>query len=83
MRKLQEAKKVLIKIEPMQEPRLQWIRCDFSFAYPRILYLLGRVYDQLDDHTEAIKTYKQLFEIWKNADADLPEFIDLKNRLMQ
>ncbi len=53
----------------------------YAFAYPRIIYLLAKVNEELKEENEAIQAYEQLLTIWKNADSDLPELIDAKTRL--
>jgi tetratricopeptide (TPR) repeat protein len=47
---------------------------------PKSYYLLGKIYEQKGDRDLALKNYKKILEMWKNADEDLPELIDAKIR---
>jgi tetratricopeptide (TPR) repeat protein len=58
-----------------------WYSLDYGYAYPRKFYLLGKVNEALGENEEAISAYKQFLEIWKEADKDLPELIEAKERL--
>ena len=52
-----------------------------NYAFPRTRYLLGLVNEALGKPMEAAIAYREFLEIWKNADPDLPELIDAKERL--
>ena len=52
-----------------------------AMYYPKSFYLLGKVYEQKGDSNLALKNYTKFLEMWKNADEDLPELIDAKDRL--
>ena len=65
--------KRLLKFDPKKPERY--------LIQPRYHYELARVYEQVGQHDNAIGEYTAFLDIWKNADADLPEFIDAKNRL--
>ena len=42
---------------------------------------MGKVYKQKGDKNLALKSYTKFLDMWKNADEDLPELIDAKERL--
>jgi len=44
-------------------------------------YELAKLYAQRGLKAKATEQYEKFLDIWKNADEDLPEFIDAKNRL--
>jgi len=52
-----------------------------SFTYPQGFYLLGKIYEKKGDHKFAIENYKKFLDLWKDADADLPDLIEAKARL--
>jgi len=78
-----KAKAVLLSIDINKEPIPWWIELPFGYAYPRKFYLLGKVNEALGKKDEAIEAYQQFLEIWKEADADLPELIDAKKRIAE
>jgi tetratricopeptide (TPR) repeat protein len=49
--------------------------------YPKSFYLMGKIYEKKGDKKLAIQNYEKLLYLWKHADADLPELIDVKARL--
>ena len=49
--------------------------------YPKSIYLLGKIYEEKGDRSQAIKNYQEFLKMWKNADEDLPKLIDAKERL--
>jgi tetratricopeptide (TPR) repeat protein len=48
---------------------------------PKVHYYLGIAYEDTGRKTEAIEQYQVFLDIWKNADRDLPEYIDANERL--
>jgi serine/threonine protein kinase/predicted Zn-dependent protease len=52
-----------------------------SIFYPKSFYLLGKVYEKKLDKKQAIENYRIFLNLWKNADKDLPDYIDAKKRL--
>jgi tetratricopeptide (TPR) repeat protein len=49
--------------------------------HPRYRYLLAKLYEEKGDVAKAIANYEKFLELWKDADPDLPELEDAKNRL--
>lgn len=49
--------------------------------YVRSLLLAGKIYEKKGDTRLAIENYGKFLDIWKNADKDLPDYIDAKARL--
>ena len=53
----------------------------FDQFWPKQFYLQGLAYEGLGDERNAIESYREFLNIWSEADEDLPEIIDAKNRL--
>jgi len=51
--------------------------------YPKSFYLQGKIHEKKGDRKKAIQNYEKLLDLWKNADEDLPELLDAKNRLAE
>ena len=49
--------------------------------YPKSFYLLGKIYEKKGDKQLAIENTEKFLDLWKNADPDLPDLIDAKERL--
>ncbi|MEN8192094.1 MAG: protein kinase [Bacteroidota bacterium] len=49
--------------------------------HPKYHYRLAKLYEGKGLKEKAIGEFKKFLEIWKNADKDLPEYIDAKKRL--
>jgi len=56
--------------------RLKW-----GDIYARSYYWLGKIHQQNGNNVEAAAQYKNFLELWKNADAGLPEVTDAKKQL--
>jgi len=54
---------------------------DRRIINPKYHYNVAMLYQQKGRKSKAVQHYRQFLEIWKNADKDLPEFIDAKERL--
>ncbi len=52
-----------------------------SIFYPKSFYLLSKVYERKLDKKQAMENYRIFLNLWKNADKDLPDYIDAKKRL--
>ena len=52
-----------------------------SVYYTKGLVLLGQAYENLGEVDLARETYTELTSIWERADADLPDLIDVRQRL--
>ena len=51
------------------------------YYYPMSFLLLGKIYDKKGDTQLAIENYEKFLELWKDADEDLPDLIEAKERL--
>lgn len=49
--------------------------------HPTWRYELAKLYEEKGLKVKAIQQYEKFLAIWKNADADRPEFVDAKKRL--
>ncbi|MDI6767168.1 MAG: protein kinase [Bacteroidota bacterium] len=49
--------------------------------YPKSFYIFGKVYEKKGDKKQAMENFRIFLNIWKNADKDLPDYIDAKKRL--
>ncbi len=52
-----------------------------SIYYPKSFNLLGEIYEKKGDKQRAIENTKKFLALWKDADPDLPDLIDAKERL--
>jgi len=50
--------------------------------HPRIHFRLAKVYEQNNQSEKAIEQYARFLELWKDADPDIAEIEDAKNRLV-
>jgi len=56
-------------------------RIEFGDIYAKAFYMLGKIAEQQRDKARAIANYGKFLDLWKNADAGLPEVEDAKKRL--
>ena len=49
--------------------------------YACSFYMLGKIHEEQGDTAKAIENYEKFLELWKDADAGLPEVDDAKSRL--
>ncbi len=54
------------------EPQVYWIQAHYN---------LGKIYEKKGNYEQAITYYQEFLKIWKDADEELPELIDVKSRL--
>ena len=54
---------------------------EWRLIYPKYHYRLAKLYEIKNLNKMAIEQYEKFLEIWKNAEEDLPEFIDAKIQL--
>ncbi|MFQ5636651.1 MAG: protein kinase [bacterium] len=52
-----------------------------AVMYSRSFYLLGTIYEKMDNFKRAIENYEIFLQLWKDADEELPELLDAKARL--
>ena len=53
----------------------------YGDIYARSFYALGRIHEKLGDKAKARENFRKFLDLWKNADADLPEPAEAKKRL--
>lgn len=46
-----------------------------------VRYHLAAAYDRKGDHPLAIAEYQRFLDLWKNADADIPEVVAARKRV--
>jgi tetratricopeptide (TPR) repeat protein len=63
----------LINSDPNKRGRL--------LIHPRYHYRLAKLYEKQDSSAKAIQQYEKFLDLWKDADENLPELIEAKNRL--
>ncbi|MFQ5629297.1 MAG: protein kinase, partial [bacterium] len=80
--KLGHMDKAIDVLQRLQVKRLYYIpRIDLRpFYYSKSFYALGKIYEQQGDTLRALESYEKFLNLWKNADADLPDLIDAKAR---
>ncbi|MBI3111403.1 MAG: protein kinase [Ignavibacteriales bacterium] len=49
--------------------------------YPKSFYLLGKIYEKKGDKKLAVGNFEKFLDLWKDADKDLSELNDAKERL--
>jgi serine/threonine protein kinase/Flp pilus assembly protein TadD len=74
---LTKAREQYEKITALTSGRL----ASYGDIFARSFYHLGQVYDKLEDKIKARESYQKFLDLWKNADADLPEPAEAKKRL--
>lgn len=56
-------------------------RHDFGDMYAQSFYMLGKIFQEQNNKTKAIKHYEKFLSLWKNADPGISEVEDAKKRL--
>ncbi|MCX6563074.1 MAG: protein kinase [Candidatus Aminicenantes bacterium] len=56
-------------------------RLGYGDIYARSFYHLGQISEKLGDKARARENFRKFLDLWKNADADLPEPAEAKKRL--
>jgi serine/threonine protein kinase/Tfp pilus assembly protein PilF len=56
-------------------------RLDFGDLYAKAFHMLGKIAEQQGDKVKAREDYQKFLDLWKDADAGLPEVADAKKRL--
>jgi tetratricopeptide (TPR) repeat protein len=73
---LEQAITVYEKLTKLESDTKSW-----RIIHPKYHYRLAKLYEENGKINQAQKEYEKFLDIWKNADEDLPELIDAKNRL--
>ncbi len=60
---------------------IYWGDNPWAIYYPKSFYLLGKVHEATGQGELARENYKAFLELWNEADGDLPEFREAKERL--
>lgn len=63
------------KSQSFQDPLMH------GYAYPLGFHLLGKIYEKKGEKQRAIEKTEKFLYLWKDADPDLPDLIDAKERL--
>jgi tetratricopeptide (TPR) repeat protein len=74
-----EAQKAYEQIESLIRPIAE--EAGNTLVYVRSFYKLGQVFEQMGKKAEAREKYRKFLDLWKDADAGLPEVADAKKRL--
>ena len=56
-------------------------RLFFGDIYAKSYYTMGKIFEQKAWRGKAIECFEKFLDLWKNADPDIPEVDDAKNRL--
>lgn len=65
-------------------PPMRWIDLlDFFEECSKVDYNIAKIYEQMGKVTKTIEHYEKFLDLWKNADSDLPEVEDAKERLAE
>jgi tetratricopeptide (TPR) repeat protein len=49
--------------------------------YAQAHYLLGQIYEKIGRREDARAHFQKLLDVWKDADEDIPQFVDAKRKL--
>ena len=53
----------------------------FVEVHPLSYYLEGTINERTNERAKAIKSYETFLNLWKNADSDIPQYGEAKERL--
>ncbi|UCD38350.1 MAG: tetratricopeptide repeat protein, partial [Fidelibacterota bacterium] len=68
------------QIEELQSLTYESLSKTSAIYYPRSIYLLGRAFEELGNHDDALVQYERFLDLWKQADKDSPLLIDAQAR---
>lgn len=60
---------------------LEWGRLADGDLYAKSYYMLGQIFDEQGNKAKAIEHYETFIDFWKDADPNLPEVEDARNKL--
>jgi hypothetical protein len=52
-----------------------------EYMWARRHFKMATAYEKMNDFSRAKKEYESFLRLWKDADPDIPEIIEAKNRL--
>ncbi len=53
----------------------------YEDIFAKSFYMLGKIYEQKGQKEKAIENYAKFFDLWKDADPELSEVADAKQKL--
>jgi len=56
-------------------------KLNYGDIYVKSFYMLGKIYEDMNLKGKAIENYEKFLDLWKDADSDLTELKDAKERL--
>ena len=56
---------------------------EWRLIYPKYHYRLAKLYERKNLNKKAMEQYSKFLEIWRDAEKDLPEFIDAQKQLVK
>ncbi|MBF8295745.1 MAG: Tetratricopeptide repeat protein, partial [Bacteroidetes bacterium] len=54
---------------------------EFVDLYPLSYHLEGTIYERTNERAKAIKSYETFLRLWRNADKNIPQYVEAKARL--
>ncbi|MBI3112671.1 MAG: protein kinase [Ignavibacteriales bacterium] len=79
-----DASRMLSKMQKMYiEPPTGGVPAGFwrPVNYPRSFFLMAKIHEKKGNTKLAIENYEKFLHLWKDADKDLPELVEAKERL--
>ena len=69
------------RLEYEEISRMTMPRDRYGDKYAKSFYHFGQIYERLGKRSKAKENYRKFLDLWKDADAGLPEVADAKKRL--